>query len=169
MCVMCSTFCNIRRFCRYELGVSCYCAHIQAFALLATSSTPLIPILDVRPGLEHAFSVADEACYLVTPPPNGSVSPYLSFELHDRLCFLLFIPYPNETSFLNPSSHATRQTGTRAAWVLPVYMLLQVRYCLVDFEPPFVLSAYSLLNCPPVLVLLSGNRATSISIAVNNL
>lgn len=44
---------------------------------MATPGTPFVPILDVRAALEHAFIVADEACYLVAPHPNGPVSPHI--------------------------------------------------------------------------------------------
>lgn len=48
--------------------------HNQAFALLAVPSVPFVPVLDIRPAVQHAFEVADEACYIVPPPSNGIVS-----------------------------------------------------------------------------------------------
>jgi len=44
---------------------------LKAFALLSASSSPFVPIFDVRPGLQHAISVADEACYICEPRQNG--------------------------------------------------------------------------------------------------
>jgi len=43
----------------------------DAFALLSTSPTPFVPLPDVRPGLQHAMAVADEACHLCAPRPDG--------------------------------------------------------------------------------------------------
>jgi hypothetical protein len=81
---------------------------------MASPSIPFVPILDVRPALEHAFGVADEACYLVAPPPNGSVSfpnPFaggLTFAFHLLKNFSLMLPFsPYVAAF--PLS---RPTGT---------------------------------------------------------
>ncbi|KAF9520865.1 hypothetical protein BS47DRAFT_1286636 [Hydnum rufescens UP504] len=48
----------------------------DAFALLSASSSPFVPVIDVRPGLQHAISVADEACHICEPRQNGPVSWY---------------------------------------------------------------------------------------------
>jgi len=49
----------------------------DAFAVLSTSTTPLVPILDPRPAVSHALAVADEACYLSPPSPNGPSNWYV--------------------------------------------------------------------------------------------
>ncbi|KAF8329067.1 uncharacterized protein EI90DRAFT_3063099 [Cantharellus anzutake] len=42
----------------------------DAFAVMISSSTPFVPVLNFRPAFEHAFAIANEACYIAQPPPN---------------------------------------------------------------------------------------------------
>ena len=74
---------------------------LQAFALLA-SPTFGLPPLDPRPGLKHAVTVADEACWITNDPETGVGLP--------------FTPLFNESDGISQTSWYTRRASLAAIY-----------------------------------------------------